>query len=81
MALELEKAELLALHRGRRKDDGVLHPAQVSFGKLNNLREAISIARQARTILGADGITLDHPVMNRSPACRPIADRQSQDAP
>jgi glutaryl-CoA dehydrogenase len=66
MALELEKAELLALHLGRRKDDGVLHPAQVSFGKLNNVREAIAIARQARTILGANGITLEYPVIRHA---------------
>jgi glutaryl-CoA dehydrogenase len=66
MALELEKAELLALHLGRRKDDGVLHPAQVSFGKLNNVREAIAIARQARTILGANGVTLEYPVIRHA---------------
>lgn len=60
MSLELGKATLLALHLGRRKDAGTLRPEQVSAGKLNNVREALDIARQCRTILGAAGITLDH---------------------
>ncbi|MBI3687119.1 MAG: acyl-CoA dehydrogenase family protein [Actinobacteria bacterium] len=63
MAVELNKGLLLALHLGRLKDAGALTPAQVSFGKLNNVREALTIARQARTILGANGITLDYPVL------------------
>jgi len=63
MALELGKAHLLALHLGRRKDAGRLRPEQVSFGKLNNVREAIAIAREARTILGANGISLEYPVI------------------
>ena len=45
------------------KDEGTLRPEQISFGKLNNVREAISIAREARTILGGNGITLDYPIM------------------
>ena len=63
MLLELEKGFLLALHLGRLKDEGHLTPQQVSFGKLNNVRVALDIARQARTILGANGITLEYPVM------------------
>ncbi|GAC1557745.1 MAG: acyl-CoA dehydrogenase family protein [Vulcanimicrobiaceae bacterium] len=63
MALELQKAQLLASHLGTLKDDGRLEPAHVSFGKLNNVREALAIAREARTILGASGITLEYPVM------------------
>ncbi|HEY0484979.1 MAG TPA: acyl-CoA dehydrogenase family protein [Mycobacteriales bacterium] len=63
MRLELDKGLLLALHIGRMKDAGTLHPEQVSFGKLNNVREALVIAREARTILGANGITLEYPVI------------------
>ncbi len=63
MLLELGKGSLLALHLGRMKDDGRLHPAQVSFGKLNNVREALKICREARTILGANGVTLEYPVI------------------
>jgi glutaryl-CoA dehydrogenase len=66
MALELGKGMLLALHLGRLKDDGTLRPEQVSLGKLNNVREAIAIARECRTILGAAGITLEHPVMRHA---------------
>jgi glutaryl-CoA dehydrogenase len=63
MLLELNKGTLLALHLGRMKDRGQLHPAQVSLGKLNNVREALAIAREARTILGANGVTLEYPVI------------------
>jgi glutaryl-CoA dehydrogenase len=63
MALELVKGQLLALHLGRRKDAGTITPAQVSLGKLNNVREAIDICRTARTILGANGISLEYPVI------------------
>ena len=63
MVLELDKGMLLALHLGRLKDSGHLTPQQVSFGKLNNVRAALQIARESRTILGANGITLDYPVM------------------
>jgi glutaryl-CoA dehydrogenase len=66
MAVELGKAQLLALHLGRLKDDGRIRPEQVSFGKLNNVREAIKIARQCRTLLGANGITLEYPVMRHA---------------
>ena len=60
MVLEIQKGVLVALHIGRLKDAGTLRPQQVSFGKLNNVREAIAICRQARTILGGNGITLEH---------------------
>ncbi|MDP9397698.1 MAG: acyl-CoA dehydrogenase family protein [Actinomycetota bacterium] len=61
--VELEKGLLLALHIGRRKDEGRLAPEQISVGKLNNVREASEIARTARTILGGEGVTSRFPVM------------------
>ncbi|MDN3935062.1 acyl-CoA dehydrogenase family protein [Arthrobacter sp. YD4] len=60
MLLEIQKGTLLALQLGRLKDAGQLRPEQISLGKLNNVREAIAIAREARTILGGNGITLDY---------------------
>jgi glutaryl-CoA dehydrogenase len=63
MAVELAKGSLLALHLGRKKDSGQLAPQHVSLGKLNNVREALEIARKARTILGANGISLEYPVI------------------
>ena len=63
MLLELNKGTLLALHVGRAKDERRLHPAQVSLAKLNNVREALTIAREARTVLGANGVTLEYPVI------------------
>lgn len=63
MAVELQKGILLALHLGRAKDNGGVSNEQVSVGKLNNTREAIQIARTCRTILAANGITLDYPVI------------------
>ncbi len=63
MALELNKGTLLAYHFGRMKEQGRLRPQHVSIGKLNNTREAITIARTARGILGANGITLEYPIM------------------
>ncbi|HEX2058986.1 MAG TPA: acyl-CoA dehydrogenase family protein, partial [Actinomycetota bacterium] len=63
MLLEIEKGMLVALHIGRMKDAGEATPQQVSFGKLNNVREALAIAREARTILGANGVTLEYPVI------------------
>jgi glutaryl-CoA dehydrogenase len=66
MTLELGKGMLLALHLGRLKDEGTLESAQVSLGKLNNVREAIAIARECRTILAAAGITLEYPVMRHA---------------
>ncbi|MFH9106720.1 acyl-CoA dehydrogenase family protein [Streptomyces albus] len=66
MSVELHKGLLLAHHLGRRMDAGLLRPEQVSFGKLNNTREAIEICRVARTVLGANGISLEYPVMRHS---------------
>ncbi len=60
MLLEIQKGTMLALHLGRLKDAGTLRPEQISFGKLNNVREALAIAREARSILGGNGITLDY---------------------
>ena len=60
MMLEIEKGTLLALHVGRMKDEGTVRPEHISAGKLNNVREAIEIAREARTILGGNGVTLDY---------------------
>lgn len=60
MVLEIQKGVLVALHTGRMKDAGTLSPQQLSFGKLNNVREAIAIAREARSVLGGNGITLEH---------------------
>ncbi len=60
MLLEIQKGTLVALQLGRLKDAGKLRPEQISLGKLNNVREAIAIAREARTILGGNGITLDY---------------------
>ena len=66
MTLELQKGFLLALHLGRLKDDHRLAPQQVSLGKLNNVREALAIARECRSILGASGITLEYPVLRHA---------------
>jgi glutaryl-CoA dehydrogenase len=66
MLVELSKGTLLALHLGRMKDQGRLAPEQVSLGKLNNVREALRIARTARTILGANGVTLEYPVIRHA---------------
>jgi glutaryl-CoA dehydrogenase len=63
MELEYSKGLLLALHLSRLKEQGVLRPEQVSLGKLNNVREALEICRTARTILGANGISLEYPVI------------------
>lgn len=63
MSLELDKGVLLALHLGRLKDAGNLTPEQISVGKLNNAREALAIARECRSILGGNGITLEYPVI------------------
>lgn len=63
MAVQLNTGTMLALHLGRMKDEGRLLPQQVSMGKLNNVREALTVAREARSILGASGITLEYPVI------------------
>ncbi|MEV4344320.1 acyl-CoA dehydrogenase family protein [Actinoplanes sp. NPDC049596] len=67
MTLELQKGFLLALHLGRLRDSaGALRPEQVSVGKLNNVREAIAIARTCRTILGGNGISGEYPIMRHA---------------
>ena len=62
MATELTKAQLLALQLGRLKDQGMAHAVQVSIAKRNNVRTALETAREARSVLGANGITLEYPV-------------------
>jgi glutaryl-CoA dehydrogenase len=66
MMVELQKAQLLALHIGRLKDEGRVAPEHISIGKLNNVREALAIAREARTILGANGISSEYPIMRHA---------------
>ena len=66
MAVSLYQAQLLALHLGRLKEAGSLTPVQVSAGKMANARTAIDIARQARTILAANGVTLEYPVIRHA---------------
>ena len=66
MLADLQRAQLLALHLGRLKAAGTITPQQVSLGKMSNVRTAIDIARQARTILGANGITLEYPVIRHA---------------
>jgi glutaryl-CoA dehydrogenase len=63
MALELNRGMLVALHIGRMKDQGTLRQEHVSLGKLGNVRGALEVARSARTILGANGVTLEYPVI------------------
>jgi len=63
MALRLNTGALLAVHLGRMKDEGRARAEQISMGKLNNARAALDVAREARTILGGDGVTADYPVM------------------
>jgi glutaryl-CoA dehydrogenase len=63
MALEVNRASLVALHLGRMKDEGTLRPEQVSLGKMGNVRGALEVARMARSILGGNGITLEYPVI------------------
>ncbi|CAA9458513.1 MAG: Glutaryl-CoA dehydrogenase [uncultured Rubrobacteraceae bacterium] len=66
MMLEINKGTMVALHIGRMKDEGQARPEHISFGKLNNVREAIEIAREARTILGGNGVTLEYPVIRHA---------------
>ncbi|MEX0826676.1 MAG: acyl-CoA dehydrogenase family protein [Acidimicrobiia bacterium] len=63
MMVAVNRGMLVALHIGRKKDDGSLDPVQVSFGKLDNVRNALEVARTARGVLGANGITLEYPVI------------------
>jgi glutaryl-CoA dehydrogenase len=62
MMVAIQRASMVALHLGRRKDDGTLTPEQISFGKMDNVRQALDVARTARSILGGNGITLEYPV-------------------
>ena len=66
MLADLARAQLLALHLGRLKEAGTITPEQVSLGKMANVRAAINIARQARTVLGANGVTLEYPVIRHA---------------
>jgi glutaryl-CoA dehydrogenase len=66
MLADLSRAQLLALHLGRLKEAGKITPQQVSLGKMANVRAAIDIARQARTVLGANGVTLEYPVIRHA---------------
>jgi glutaryl-CoA dehydrogenase len=63
MALRVNRSYLVALRLGRLKDADELHPDQVSFGKLHNVNDALAVARTARSVLGANGVTLEYPVM------------------
>jgi glutaryl-CoA dehydrogenase len=66
MLADLQRAQLLALHLGRLKEAGRITPEQVSLGKMSNVRTAIDVARQARTVLGANGVTLEYPVIRHA---------------
>jgi glutaryl-CoA dehydrogenase len=66
MAVKVGQSSLLALHLGRMKDAGTLRPEQVSFGKYHNVSAALEVARTARTVLGANGITLEYPVLRHA---------------
>ena len=63
MVIAINNASLAAIQIGRLKDAGTLDPAQVSYGKLANVRAALEVSRSARTMLGGAGITLDHSIM------------------
>jgi glutaryl-CoA dehydrogenase len=63
MAVDVGQSSLLALHLGRMKDEGVLRPEHVSIGKLHNVNAALRVARSARQVLGANGVTLEYPVI------------------
>jgi glutaryl-CoA dehydrogenase len=62
MMIAVNRGTLVAHHLGRRKDDGTLTPQQISFGKMDNTRNALEVARLARGVLGGNGITLEYPV-------------------
>jgi glutaryl-CoA dehydrogenase len=66
MLADLQRAQLLALHLGKLKEAGRITPEQVSLGKMSNVRTAIDIAREARTVLGANGVTLEYPVIRHA---------------
>ncbi len=62
MMVAVNRGMLVALHLGRMKDAGTLTPEQISFGKMDNVRNALAVARSARSVLGGNGITLEYPV-------------------
>jgi glutaryl-CoA dehydrogenase len=66
MLADLQRAQLLALHLGRLKEAGTITPEQISLGKMSNVRTAIDVAREARTVLGANGVTLEYPVIRHA---------------
>ena len=63
MMVAVQRGMLVAIHLGRMKDAGTLATPQVSFGKMDNVRMAIDVARTARSVLGANGITTEYPVI------------------
>ena len=63
MMVKVNKGTLLALHLGRMRDQGTLETTQISFGKMDNCQTALEVAREARSILGGNGITLEYPVI------------------
>ena len=63
MMVAVNEGMLVALHIGRMKDRGPIDPAHISFGKFDNVRRALEVARTARSVLGANGITLDYPAI------------------
>ena len=63
MALAVNRSYLLALHLGRMKDEGLLRPEHISMGKLSNVNDALDVARSARQVLGANGISLEYPII------------------
>lgn len=63
MMVAINRGLLVALHIGRMKDQGLADPRHVSFGKFDNVRAALAVAREARSVLGANGITLEYPVI------------------
>lgn len=63
MMVKVNQGMLLSVHLGRKHDDGTLTSEQISFGKMENVRSGLEVAREARSILGANGITLEYPVI------------------
>ena len=66
MAVKVGQSTMLAMHLGRLKDAGTLRTEQVSFGKYHNVHAALEVARTARSVLGANGITLEYPVLRHA---------------
>jgi len=66
MAVKVAQSTMLAMQLGRLKDAGNLRPEQVSFGKYHNVSAALEVARSARTVLGANGVTLEYPVLRHA---------------